>query len=328
MLDDAAASRVLTTYNLANASAIPLGNHGGFSGARLWRVESETGPLCLRAWPPYDPTPERLDWIHHLMFIASQAGLSFVPALVGTHKGQTWVQSEGRLWDLCRWLPGQGDFRAHPSTARIEAACTALAQLHSSWFEIGVTSGRCPAIERRLHAHREWLQWSQNLNQLPAISAPPEIADLSNRAWLTAKRQMERVPKVVWQFFGTQVQLQPCLCDIWHAHVLFQGEAVSGIVDYGGAKIDNVAVDLARLLGSMAGNDKSLRAAGIEGYRKFRILTPHEENLVWILDETGIIIALATWLKWLYRDRRKFDNPQAVIARMSELLERVEGQTC
>ena len=29
----------------------PLGNAGGFSGARFWRLERPHRPLCLRRWP-------------------------------------------------------------------------------------------------------------------------------------------------------------------------------------------------------------------------------------------------------------------------------------
>jgi hypothetical protein len=68
---------------------IPLGNCGGFSGARLWRVETVAGPLCLRAWPPHDPTPERLAWIHTLLRLARDAGLTFVPAALPARGGRS-----------------------------------------------------------------------------------------------------------------------------------------------------------------------------------------------------------------------------------------------
>jgi Ser/Thr protein kinase RdoA (MazF antagonist) len=325
MLEDARAFALLKKYGLGETAVTPLGNHGGFSGARLWRVDSNAGPLCLRAWPPGDPAPDRLTWIHHLMDTGCRSGLAFVPAVLRTSSGQSWIQYEARLWDLCRWLPGQADFRARPSIIRIQAACAALARLHASWATTAATRGTCPAIERRMKAYGEWLQWSRNLGHLPvANSVSSEIADLSTCAWSILQREMEGVPQVLSHMAAAQVPLQPCVCDIWHAHVLYEGEAVSGIIDYGGAKIDHVAVDLARLLGSMAGSDKTLRAAGIDAYRRHRPLDLREENLVWTLDETGALVGLATWLKWLYRDGRKFENTQAVVGRMSELLERFE----
>src|SRR5205809_4910872 len=64
-----------------------LGNRGGFSGARLWRVATSSGLLCLRAWPPGQPSEERLAAIHRWMHLARAAGLEFVPRLQATPAG-------------------------------------------------------------------------------------------------------------------------------------------------------------------------------------------------------------------------------------------------
>src|SRR4051794_10198165 len=73
-----------------------LGNRGGFSGARLWRVAAGGAAYCLRAWPESGPTPQRLSEIHHLMAQARSDGLSFVPAVYPTRSGCTWVERAGR----------------------------------------------------------------------------------------------------------------------------------------------------------------------------------------------------------------------------------------
>src|SRR5262249_37888513 len=117
---------------------------------------------------------------------------------------------------------------------------------------------------------------------------------------------------------------QPCLCDVWHDHVLFEGDVVTGLVDYGGVKLDHVAVDLARLLGSMAGDSAELRNAGLRAYKRFRPISWEEEALVTVLDETGTVVALATWLKWLYVDGISFEDPAGVAQRMAALVRRVE----
>src|SRR5438477_834403 len=70
---------------------VSLGNRGGFSGARLWRIEQGGGPLCLKAWPPTERDESHLAWVHSLMMLARSSGLAFVPAVFTNEQGITWV---------------------------------------------------------------------------------------------------------------------------------------------------------------------------------------------------------------------------------------------
>src|SRR5436853_7861611 len=110
---DQAAGHVVGRYALPSALPHPLGNHGGFSGARLWRVEAGGASFCLRAWPPGDPTPQRLRWLHQLMAAARTAGLMFVPQVIPAGES-TFVEHAGLLWELTMWLPGRADFDQRP----------------------------------------------------------------------------------------------------------------------------------------------------------------------------------------------------------------------
>ena len=110
---------VLREYPIRKSVAVhALGNHGGFSGARLWRVSGEMGDLCLRAWP-VEMTRDRLEVIHALMSLARSRGLDVVPEIVRSGSGETFVQGEGRLWELVRWLPGVADFHQNPLVRRV-----------------------------------------------------------------------------------------------------------------------------------------------------------------------------------------------------------------
>jgi Ser/Thr protein kinase RdoA (MazF antagonist) len=118
--------------------------------------------------------------------------------------------------------------------------------------------------------------------------------------------------------------IQPCLCDIWHDHILFAGDAIFGIIDYGSVRRDHVAVDLARMLGSLIGDDAAMFAAGLAAYRRVRPLSTEEEDLVRVLDETGTLLGTANWLIWLHHDNRHFEDPKAVARRLGTLVARIE----
>jgi homoserine kinase type II len=303
---------------------VHLGNRGGFSGARLWRVEGTGGPFCLRAWPAGAMAPERLDHIHRLMRSAREAGLDFVPDVFVTPEKSTRVARAGRLWDLTRWLPGRADFQDWPTPERLAAACTALARLHHAWADYSPGGAPCPGIQRRLDRSRDWLALLHS-GWHPWFSAAgaDDVDRLARQAWHLIRDRMGDIPRRLAPWSDLSLTVQPCLCDIWHDHVLFEGDRVTGIVDYGSIKMDHVAVDLARLLGSLARDDTSLRAAGMDAYKHLRSLTSVEEGLVAALDETGVLVGAANWVQWLYRDGRSFEDRTAVAARLAEIVGRL-----
>jgi len=183
---DEVARQVLSSFALTRPSLglLRQGNAGGFSGARLWRSRGMTGDLCLRAWPSEAITASGLQVIHDLMRSARDAGLAFVPLLLQTYTGATWVAEGGRLWDVATWMPGRADFHDHPSYTRLEAACTALARLHRIWALTGCSEGACPAVGRRLGSFAHWKRllasgWRPGFSG----SRPDRLTSQAERAW-------------------------------------------------------------------------------------------------------------------------------------------------
>jgi homoserine kinase type II len=320
---DRAVGQVLGHYLLPSARPHPLGNHGGFSGARLWRVEAGGPSFCLRAWPPGDPTPQRLHWLHNLMAAARCAGLAIVPHVVPA-AGGTFVSYAGRLWELTTWLPGHADFSHRPALPRLRAACVALARLHRVWADLFPAEGVCPALDRRLRRTDEWLSLVGS-GWRPRPAGDDAVGPLAERAWCLLSAQARRIPALLAPWAGRRFALHPCLCDVWHDHIIFDGDLVTGIVDYGSVKIDHPAVDLARLLGSLVGDDLAAWAAGLDAYSSINAMSPDEQVLARALDHTGVILAAANWLTWLYRDGRAFDDQQLVADRLAGIVRRMEG---
>jgi homoserine kinase type II len=323
VLDDAARA-VLSRYPavLRPGSLTPLGNHGGFSGSRLWRVTGAGGALCLRAWPAQEEGA-RLAWRHRLMAWARQEGLTFVPAVLAAGP-TTWVEYAGLLWELTEWLPGRADFHECPSRARLEEACRALARLHAVWERLGEPGrGPCPALRRRLACLEEWHRLLRSGWRPPLGGADPS-RPLVERACRVLARRVDQVPGRLQPWAGAAWRLQPCLCDLWHDHLLFEGDRLTGLVDYGAVKTDGVAVDLARLLGSLVEDDAEGWRVGLGSYREVRGLSREEEELARALDQTGAVLGVVNWLRWLYGGERAFEDRRAAERRLGELVERIE----
>lgn len=297
---------VLSRYprELRTARVEPLGNRGGFSGARLWRLHTPAGAWALRAAAPAEAAAQ-VAWRHGLMALARAAGGHFVPAVLPADIG-TFVEAGGRCWEVQEWVPGVADYRDRPSPRKLAAALRALAAVHRAWdARAEATASPVPAVRRRLEAAR-----------LPAATPHPRLAPLL-QVWLP------RVPAMLAEWAGRRARLRPCLRDVWHDHVLFEGERVTGLVDYAAMAMDDAATDIARLVGSLVGDDDAGWAAALAAYREVRPLAEDEGRLARALDRTGTVVALATWARWL--GARTFEDAAAVERRVGELMRRVEG---
>jgi Ser/Thr protein kinase RdoA (MazF antagonist) len=122
--------------------------------------------------------------------------------------------------------------------------------------------------------------------------------------------------------------LQPCIRDVWHDHVLFDGDRVTGFVDFGGMQIDTPATDVARLLGSLVGDKPAGRRDGLAAYAAVRPLSEQEAAAVTALDAAGTVLAGVNWIRWIYLDGRQFENHLQVVHRFGRILVRLQSITC
>jgi Ser/Thr protein kinase RdoA (MazF antagonist) len=316
---------VLENYPEAlGAECASLRNAGGFSGARIWRCRAGNHLYCLRAWPPGSITPEQIHFLHSLMSRASQEGLAFVPAVHRSQSGQTWVNHAGRLWELVSWMPGLADFHTRPSPERLAEAARALAQIHAVWGRDKLTRAPVPAVGRRLASTRDWQQLVQGGWQ-PRPDRDDPLSPWVERAWRLLGVWAGRVPPMLEPWQARQFPLAPCLCDVWHDHLLFEEERLTGLIDYGAVKVDHPSVDLGRMLGSLVGDDREAWASALGAYRGIRSLSEEEAALAYTLDRVGIILGTANWLRWLHHEGRTFDNRAGILQRLAALVERMEG---
>src|SRR6188474_2240170 len=77
-----------------------LDNAGGYSGAKFWKLSSQSGNFCLRRWPQEHPSPERLTWIHAVIEHAAKQGVVPLAVPIRTDSGKTFVEYGKYLWEL------------------------------------------------------------------------------------------------------------------------------------------------------------------------------------------------------------------------------------
>jgi Ser/Thr protein kinase RdoA (MazF antagonist) len=309
-------------------SIVPLDSAGGFSGASIWKLSTQCGPLALRLWPKMHPSPDRLAWIHAVAAHSIVNGFRLLAQPIATSDGSTFVYHAERLWELTPWLPGEPD-RAHPpKPVRLQNAMRELAKFHRSVETFPMTtSPRGPSpnlMKRRRSAQRiaSELAFLNALLDSPQISA--DIRELGRQYMSLFPRALPNVASILDEVAQFEVALQPAIRDIRSEHVFFIGDEVSGIIDLGAMRIESPASDVARLLGSYVGNDAAAWEIGLAAYTTIWPLDEQERRLATAIAQANILLAPGNWLQWLIVERRTFDDMRAVVERLRTSVSRLE----
>jgi len=304
-----------------------IGSGGGWSGSRLWRVTDVVGrELCLRQWPREHPSAERLRLIHEVLLGVAAAGIRFVPAPLSATSGGTFVPHDDHLWELTPWLPGRADFHVRPTRPRLRAAMRAVAEFHRAAAAIVPQQrGPAPALADR-QARLKALRGGE-LDAIAAAVARGLSPDLDVRARPVLELSRHRLAHVAEQIESArniELPLQPAIRDIHHEHVLFTGDEVTGIVDFGALRIDTPLADVARLIGSLLGNDGEARQFALAAYAETCPLSETDRQLIDLLDESGIVLGGLNWLEWLYVERRDMGEVAPIVRRLDKIVARLE----
>ena len=73
----------------------------------------------------------------------------------------------------------------------------------------------------------------------------------------------------------------------------------TGIIDFGAMDIDTPATDVARLLGSLVGDDETGWRTGLSAYSENRPLSADGTRAAKALDASSAILAGCNWIRWI-----------------------------
>jgi len=342
MLIDEPIRAILARYRVSphTAAIESLGMAGGLSGALFWRIRLPNRKLILRRWPAEHPTAERLAFIHAVLRHVSDRGIKLIPVPLLTNDKQSFVETDGRFWELAPWMPGTASFATAPNTEKLSAAMRTLAQFHLAVADFDSTLHTTispkpkapgpepispPIMRRAMQLTRALADGSAVFHRATGDSDWPELVPLAREFVAALPSAAPKVMALLEPVSQANLPLQVCLRDIWHDHIIFTGDELTGLVDFGALDIDTPAGDIARLLGSLVGDDHESWKSGIEAYESVRLLSPDEHAALPGLDAASTIIALSNWLRWLYLEHRQFENREQVMARFAALLERIRN---
>lgn len=316
-------------------SATPV-KIAGFSGAGIWQVSIGERIFALRATPEEDIEPHRLTGLHRLLAHVHSAGITQVALPIRNRNGGTFHGDAGAVWQMETWCQGRADFHARPSPARLAAALQLVARWHfaaagfvasaeeSPWFF--VTQGPSPAIRERCQEITGYTP-TMRARLRGELQLLPEVAPLRTVGLRLIDLFEQTAPDVMRELEVVRdigVPLQPCLRDLWHDHILFDGDQVTGLIDPHACRSDSVGTDLSRLLRSLVGSDRPAWDKALQCYEQLRPLTLSERGLIEVLDRSSILLSGMTWLNWICLEKRQFPEPERAFQRMQAWLSALE----
>ena len=306
------------------SSLVSLGGGGGLSGARLWRFRAAHEGLLLRAWPPHGPGRDHVERVHHWLTLTAELG--FVPVPIRDRAGQSLQEWNGALWEITPWLVGSADLSRPPEFEHLQLAFKGLAAFHQC-----LAGEQVEAVSTGLrHRHEEIIRLIRGgfhsleiaINRQNEVGLPYRTLAL---AWLALARN---VAPVLLEPLGRQlnrvIRVQPTLRDARPEHFLFEGERLSGLVDFGAMGVESVAADLARLSGEWLDGDPAARREAIASYERVRPLDPAEARLIDVFETTTALLIGERWVRWHFVENRSFDDPEAISKGLERGLMRVE----
>lgn len=362
-----------------------LGNHGGYSGASLWRVAGtetatalglgdcklSSSPIryCLRLYPfeavdsvgSDSESIKRAHWIHQILEQCIENGFESeeIPLPIRNRQGETLTRIGSNVFELTSWLPGQASFWQAPSDEKLDSVMDRVAKLHRALRNCGdnrlgedATSIRNPTadpsfggdsngsliqgsethsvvpngIRQRLHLIEEL-----NSETLPRIrqrlKSQNPFGDIATELLHFYDRNQAIVSEQLRRIGDYRFPIQPCVRDLWHDHVLFEQDRVSGFIDFGAMAVDNRGLDLSRLLGSLVGNDLRRWQLALERYNLRSELSEQERQLIVVYDRSTTMLAGLNWLKWIAIERREFGPLEPIINRLKLLVYRQQDDS-
>ena len=322
----------------------------GFSGAVVIRVVSgadANGPeaeFCLRGWPPQSLPRERLLGLHRLIEHVFKSGVTQVAVPIKSQFGNTMHTEAGQFWQMEPWMPGVADFSTNPNETRLKNAMTVLAKWHAAatrfearaseaeWFRAQPGALSPTVLDRLGRIQRFRTKDAAGLRQLvantdhlePWQAEFAELRDVSLRIVDRFDAAADRIAGELLPYRDQRLKLHPCLRDVWHDHVLFVGDEVTGLIDPSAARTETPATDLARLLGSLLGDNESRWQFAIAAYRDVRPLSDIEAKLARVIDRSTALLSGMTWLERLFVQRQVYSNPSRILDRLQQIVGRMD----
>lgn len=335
----------------------------GLSEARVFRLRMaalhQEHSFALRSWGRPFVRRDRIETVLRFQSRLHKElpSPSIVPEVLHWHRQTPLIEADDTCWSLSPWLAGrQLQSISSVTDNLLQQAISTLAELHAIGAE---HESRCevPAgLSKRCLYVDSWLDGSkrtafeERLRQRTRQASAGEVERLwrpLHRATSLGLLALERVHASIADRLSDWLQTER-LChwivgDLWRENILVEQDRITGIVDFGAARIDWPALEVVRWLSSWLGPEDDRLSDWLSEYSRLCIerlsqrrikIAKVDENLLdaesfHALDRLCCLSAFLQWLEWLSDERFEDDRiERRGLPRIAELAARLDSLHC
>lgn len=244
--------RLHSIFNDSSLQAQPVVQ--GLSDSHVWKVRSGESAYCLKLHPASSRLP--LSEIHfYQKLLAVRFPIIPRPCTFDT-SGTTFLETSSGKWELMPWLPGQAketidSFSRHDIQQVMQGIAdvqTYLAEQQSQRLSKSLGNSNQMVPKGWLDRHRE-LQIPLKLPNVPANAAREFQWHYTNLARIETAN-LQRVSQHLSSMIQANRTCIWSLRDLWRANVIFDGEKLTGFIDFSAARLDWPGFPILRFLAS------------------------------------------------------------------------------
>lgn len=321
---DPTLTQVLAAFQLQPAAIRSIvACEGGLSGSEVWKVEVALASYCLKLMPA-DFSVNRLLAAHHAAHQRREHGMTYLADYLPASTGQTYVQADGRLWELQTWMDGSPPVVPY-SVPQKQAMFEAIAEFHAKHESPPRETEVSPGIKTRIELCEKW-RLKHVRDQFPSLHS------FGHPQWKPALEEFldsfvhyhARLGSLLLSLEHETYLLEDCIADPRPENFRFDGDYLTGLFDLGSMRWDNIALDLSRLASEVSHDGEVDWNFAFQAVQLIRPLTPSEERLAIVFDAANVLLTGLNWVQWLVIDGSSFANCDHVSARLSHLTARLE----
>jgi Ser/Thr protein kinase RdoA (MazF antagonist) len=283
----------------------------------------------MKQWP-VTMGVDRLRQIHRFQTHLAQTPRALTPALVAWSHRETVLEIDGAAWEIAEWKPGFPlEQVGEASDEQIVQCAEALARMHhrSESFESRtcVPDGLKQRLDAMIDAVRPGndsrRRFLDTISTRDSYSASGILQDLFLRAIcvipdvFAPMRTLTEIPTACFWV----------LRDVWREHILFRDQRVSGIFDFGAARLDWPGLDLVRALGTMMFESDPRWQSALDRYLEVRPDPSMTLANLRAVHRASVALSGLQWLDWFAAGQFDWTNRSSQVwHRVKEIQRQLE----